>query len=162
MSERPVLLITECPSCYARFRISAEQVKAAEGRVRCGACLTIFKGAQHLRWGSGQETARIQLSCSEGLSDLSVEAVDKRVELDRLPVDHSKSLVGSYCDESGKLSNPDVASAQWRSSWLGLGILLAAIALAAQVLWYQVERWSHIPELQEIYQVFCEIVPCPL
>ena len=37
------LLVTVCPSCTTRFRITAAQVEVAGGRVRCGACLEIFE-----------------------------------------------------------------------------------------------------------------------
>ena len=45
MSEsRP--LISECPSCRTRFRVSVEQLAVAGGRVRCGACLAVFDGRE--------------------------------------------------------------------------------------------------------------------
>jgi predicted Zn finger-like uncharacterized protein len=41
-------LITECPSCHTRFRVADVQLQRARGRVRCGACLTVFHGTSHL------------------------------------------------------------------------------------------------------------------
>lgn len=41
-------LITECPSCLTRFRVSLPQLQRAGGKVRCGACLAIFNGIEHL------------------------------------------------------------------------------------------------------------------
>lgn len=41
-------LITECPACQTRFRVSEPQLEHASGKVRCGACLTVFNGIQHL------------------------------------------------------------------------------------------------------------------
>lgn len=41
-------LITRCPSCATQFRVTENQLAAAGGRVRCGACLTVFEGIQHL------------------------------------------------------------------------------------------------------------------
>ncbi len=43
-------LITECPSCRTRFRVAETQLQSARGRVRCGACLTVFNGVEHLIW----------------------------------------------------------------------------------------------------------------
>lgn len=34
--------LTQCPHCKASFKVSEEQLSAANGRVRCGACLNIF------------------------------------------------------------------------------------------------------------------------
>lgn len=39
-------LITECPSCRTRFRVTVEQLAVAGGRVRCGACLAVFDGRE--------------------------------------------------------------------------------------------------------------------
>jgi len=40
--------ITRCPHCQTTFRIRLEQLAAAKGAVRCGSCLQVFKGADHL------------------------------------------------------------------------------------------------------------------
>lgn len=45
------LLVTQCPHCQTRFRLTPEQVSVAAGRVRCGACLEVFQAkdsAAHL------------------------------------------------------------------------------------------------------------------
>lgn len=41
-------LITKCPNCATRFRVTENQLAVAAGRVRCGACLTVFEGTDHL------------------------------------------------------------------------------------------------------------------
>ena len=41
-------LITRCPSCNTQFRVTENQLAAAGGRVRCGACLRVFEGTEHL------------------------------------------------------------------------------------------------------------------
>jgi predicted Zn finger-like uncharacterized protein len=46
-------LITQCPTCRTRFRVTELQLKAAAGRVRCGACLSVFAGLEHLVLASG-------------------------------------------------------------------------------------------------------------
>ncbi|QIB52936.1 MULTISPECIES: DUF3426 domain-containing protein [Pseudomonas] len=35
-------LVTQCPNCQTRFRLSEEQLSAAAGNVRCGACLKVY------------------------------------------------------------------------------------------------------------------------
>jgi len=41
-------LITQCPTCRTRFRVTKAQLEIAAGRVRCGACLSVFVGLEHL------------------------------------------------------------------------------------------------------------------
>ncbi len=50
-------LITECPNCRTRFRVTENQLQVASGRVRCGACLTVFQGIDHLVWENAPEFA---------------------------------------------------------------------------------------------------------
>lgn len=41
------MVVTRCPNCHARFRVSDGQLKLAAGQVRCGACLLVFDAQQH-------------------------------------------------------------------------------------------------------------------
>jgi predicted Zn finger-like uncharacterized protein len=41
-------MFTQCPSCKTTFQVTAEQLKAANGDVRCGQCLTVFNAVTHL------------------------------------------------------------------------------------------------------------------
>lgn len=43
-------LVTRCPECGTRFRVTESQLQVAGGRVRCGSCLTVFFGTDHLQW----------------------------------------------------------------------------------------------------------------
>ncbi len=40
------LLVTQCPYCQTRFRLTPEQLSVAAGKVRCGACLEIFQALE--------------------------------------------------------------------------------------------------------------------
>lgn len=59
-------LITECPSCGTRFRVTEAQLQRARGRVRCGACLTVFDGVEHLTL----ESARVYADEDQARQDL--------------------------------------------------------------------------------------------
>lgn len=48
-------LVTECPHCSTRFRVTEQQLQLAAGRVRCGACLTVFQGVERLVWDEPSE-----------------------------------------------------------------------------------------------------------
>ncbi len=36
-------MIAHCPKCHTEYTLSDEQLAAAQGQVRCGACMTVFK-----------------------------------------------------------------------------------------------------------------------
>lgn len=39
--------VTRCPHCQTSFRVRDEQLSAANGMVRCGSCLQVFKASEH-------------------------------------------------------------------------------------------------------------------
>ncbi len=41
-------IITRCPQCSTAFRVSEEMLRVANGTVRCGSCLGVFKATEHL------------------------------------------------------------------------------------------------------------------
>ncbi len=74
-------LITECPNCRTRFRVNETQLQLASGRVRCGACLTVFQGIDHLVWDSASEFAS---------ADEATDALDALLdELEEAPADQA-------------------------------------------------------------------------
>ena len=40
--------VTQCPNCRTSFRVNRAQLSAANGAVRCGACLHVYNAAQQL------------------------------------------------------------------------------------------------------------------
>jgi len=40
--------ITRCPQCQTSFRVTDEQLRMADGAVRCGSCLTIFQAEAYM------------------------------------------------------------------------------------------------------------------
>lgn len=41
-------MLTRCPTCQTTFRVTAEQLRYRQGRVRCGKCHSVFDGLQSL------------------------------------------------------------------------------------------------------------------
>ena len=41
-------MLTRCPNCETHFRVTAEQLKARSGRVRCGECQHVFNALDSL------------------------------------------------------------------------------------------------------------------
>jgi predicted Zn finger-like uncharacterized protein len=68
-------LITECPNCATRFRVTEAQLQVASGRVRCGSCLTVFHGVDHLVWDSAPEFSS-EDEASSALEELLSELED--------------------------------------------------------------------------------------
>ena len=70
-SVEPDPLVTECPHCDTRFRVTDSQLALADGRVRCGACLTVFAGTDYLQFdGSVVSSEEPDLALDELLNEL--------------------------------------------------------------------------------------------
>ena len=92
-------LITQCPNCDTRFRVTEAQLQIAHGRVRCGACLGVFDGAEHLSLDGedveqGGETDVDALL--EELDEIGDQAnpVPELVDKDLIPRNESQMLGG--------------------------------------------------------------------
>ncbi|MCP3870985.1 MAG: DUF3426 domain-containing protein [Gammaproteobacteria bacterium] len=63
-------MYTRCPSCQTLFRIRADQLKAADGRVRCCRCNQVFNALEHLRDFSFQNSLTdLEAPHGESLTD---------------------------------------------------------------------------------------------
>lgn len=55
-------MITQCPSCETRFVVSEEQLKVANGNVRCGSCMKVFFAADHQLGDNNQSSDATETS----------------------------------------------------------------------------------------------------
>jgi len=97
-------LVTKCPNCSTRFRVTENQLAEAAGRVRCGVCLTVFTGADYLlldeqpTFQSGKEAG---LALDELLSELGESETDgvKNLQPGTSDVEERRQLYGGFEDE---------------------------------------------------------------
>jgi|GEM_PF-448667 len=55
-------MYTQCPTCHALFVVTSEQLRAADGMVRCGQCENVFNGREYVtfRKSAGSGAAGVQ------------------------------------------------------------------------------------------------------
>jgi predicted Zn finger-like uncharacterized protein len=76
-------MVTRCPACGTGFRVSAEQLKAQRGTVRCGRCSTVFNAFDTLATladaptPAGTEAAAIEVASAVS-SEAQAPVVDVR------------------------------------------------------------------------------------
>ena len=78
------LQITICPACQSSFNLNASGLTSIDGRVRCGACLAVFKALDHLK----ETEADSQTSTDESVF-MSDEPLDYFNPLDFLNIKNS-------------------------------------------------------------------------
>ncbi len=68
---------TQCPDCRTVFRVTADQLRAAEGRVRCGNCKEVFNANENLVVHLPLESAIPGSAPEGGFSEVNIEALLK-------------------------------------------------------------------------------------
>lgn len=97
-------LITACPNCDMRFRVTESQLQVAKGKVRCGACLHVFDGTSQLvQDGEALGGAEIE-DVDELLAEIDGE-IDDRASADPFPADE----VGEDAEPERALTQPEEA-----------------------------------------------------
>jgi len=154
-------LATRCPHCQTAFRLVPDQLRLAEGWVRCGRCDQIFPATEHLL-GDGERAANPTnptvalpsspepaLSRAQGPVDEPLRhdpAADGPTLYDPPTAAQTSDLRASSSDSTRHLYQWERDSGPgWRSpsaiASLGV-ILLLLVTLAAQVLWWGRETWA--------------------
>ena len=141
MSESDKPLIAECPSCQTRFRVTVEQLAVADGRVRCGACLTVFDGR-------AATVADVPIPAADPIDILldgpaTAETARDESVAEEAPVESTAAGDEDAEPTSGRRLHPAV---------LVLAIAAALGALAVGVLVLQYETFVQHPVLREAYE----------
>ncbi len=162
-----------CPACGTTFRVSDEQLGAAAGRVRCGACAQVFNALTHLPADSAPET---QTSPD---ADISQDYIDEMLfereaaaADDNPPADSFASApIASAPTDS--LTHPPIAAQpiemerepverRWRRLVWTLACLLALLGIAGQYAWYNRDALALDPRLRPLYALACARIGCVL
>ena len=73
-------MFTQCPDCQTTFRVSAEVLQQADGRVRCGGCGNAFNALEHMSQDDSSQGAADGGASTETTSDQNkrlLETLDK-------------------------------------------------------------------------------------
>jgi predicted Zn finger-like uncharacterized protein len=154
-------MLTRCPHCQTAFRVTSEQLKARQGRVRCGACQSVFDAL---------DTLSDELAPASPPANAPPET-ESRPPQDGEPVENS-SPEGDETPEPIPEAPADVAppDEEWeeiaepapprRWPW-AVGALLLLLLGAGQLLYYfRVELAAMAPELRPTLEAGCEMIGC--
>lgn len=178
------MVVTRCPNCHARFRVSDGQLRLAAGQVRCGACLDVFDARQH------QLTTPVAVPATDDRkptpvdrpvpaasrttnrpagSNIAVQSkpvvtdAEPRVRIAETATAIRPHILSGFKAESLRLhAQQDREPDPFRTSgWLLLA-LLALFGLGGQLLWFERAQLARYPELRGLYSLICYQVDCAL
>ena len=147
----------KCPDCYATFHATTEQLKVAEGMVRCDLCFAIFSSQTHLHVSHEQSVTTV--SVSHGQEQKSYKEANPTANAYYQP--DNESLVGTekvptvIRDDFGKSLPSKSTNPVQIALWTAGSIALAIFFLG------QITYWQNIDVLPRIWvDNFCAAASC--
>lgn len=174
--------ITQCPECSTRFKVSAEQLAAHDGLVRCGRCHEVFDAREYLQEEEPNPQLPLpiedQQTIAEGapsedppppLEEVSVEEAATSPETDLTPIPNVPGLEEEVLSLAQQVTLEETsaeitAPAPRKGSWLGVvTAVLLTLTLATQATYfYRVELAAHLPGLKPALIQYCELLGCTI
>ena len=179
-----MITTTRCPSCKTRFRVSEEQLKLADGWVRCGHCADIFDATLSLRQqadgepdATGFEASRMDAPLPDdsrwGDAASDPDRVKRRQTVDAQPL--AQRTQAGALEESGpgkSATEPEfVREARRREFWhrpaarwaMGLVSVVLLAGLVLQWVLHERDRLAAVdPALQPHLARACALLGCQL
>src|SRR5262245_24322943 len=100
-------MITGCPQCNTRFRVTAEQLAAHQGLVRCSRCQTVFNGFASLQ---REENSKALETPAMEASPTTIRALTGRIESAAPSLQWMPAIENATDDSvaaASRLSRPD-------------------------------------------------------
>jgi predicted Zn finger-like uncharacterized protein len=147
-------MYAQCPHCQTLFRVSSSQLTAADARVRCGQCFTVFNALDHLRVLSEEE----ERSLAAGQQAPQASGDDDR-DSDEETIPHVLE------HDLDNLKTPVVRVPRYSrrtTSLFFLGSLALLMLLAVQIIVLERVRLIRYPELRPLILSLCDSVNCTL
>lgn len=168
-------LVAQCPSCQTRYNVTQGQLKVADGRVRCGQCLTVFrvpsktpkvstiKDAPDIPKAKSQSVQQAPTetqSTSQIQTKLLSSAVAQRLQQRNLKhAPDPLTLLRQIRPDPLELIPS--ANMPGPSQKLGIiGSLLALVLLAGQYLWFERAKLAQDALLHPLYAALCDQLDC--
>ncbi|MFA7399551.1 MAG: DUF3426 domain-containing protein [Sideroxydans sp.] len=172
--------VTQCPECGTRFKVSAEQLDAHDGLVRCGRCREAFNAREHMQdeepspqlplpieeQASGEDSAPADASLL--FDEASAETAAETTETDLTPIPNVSGLeeevltLAQQVEVIEELAEVAPAPAPRKHRWEGVvAALLLVLTLVAQAAYfYRVELAARLPGLKPLLTQYCGLLGC--
>ncbi len=133
---------TECPHCKTLFRITDTQLRLADGMVRCGLCRKTFN-ALHPDGNSSASTTH----APDAMPDLFDDGFFG---------DQARDVVPETFRHAG------MRTTVWSSLGWGIAMIVLALALLAQITWFERNSLQENAQLKPWVEKFCKHAGCRL
>ncbi|MEA3413041.1 MAG: DUF3426 domain-containing protein [Pseudomonadota bacterium] len=182
-------MYTQCPECHAVFVVTSEQLRAADGVVRCGQCENVFNGREYVTFrksgadrapGSGVRESeaptenplveeQTELAGGETIRDRGYPAAKEPSPGETtLPASAELALENGETPAMSTFAELFVPEIEYpddhgatRLLW-GAGSIGLVLLLATQVTWFHRDTLSTHPTTGAVIRSLCSHVDCAL
>jgi predicted Zn finger-like uncharacterized protein len=168
-------IVTECPSCGTRFRVTPLQLQAQHGMVRCGRCAQVFDGFKTL--ATLPEPAIPEAAPAASVSEpvgqsapepaVAFEPVAKEPQTSPAPepaLEQPAAIVQPTVRSQEPAPAPlayEVTAPRRRKTGWAIGVALMLFGLAAQgAYFYRSDIAASVPEARPHLNRMCEVLHC--
>ncbi len=162
-----------CPDCHSVFLASKQQLKSADGMVRCGQCSKVFNGLEHVMSSVGDHLKQKDLFAPDHPEDdmehIVLETPESELDFD------SFADMGGETDEQPEAAHdpaaiPSVLHRELESAfeppvtrsslpWRVFSVLMV-LMLAAQLIYFNFPNLMQEPAGHRVMQKACRFLGC--
>lgn len=158
-------MYTRCPQCQTVFRITAAQLKARDGMVRCGRCQHVFGADQHLMPKPAKIAGKAAVPLARKRASGKKPAEAKRsapAEPVAAPPIHAPAFPAERPQpETEPLPLRRVRPVRTRTIYWAAGCLLLLALFAGQaMIFYGQDFARRTPALRPAIELLCDSLPC--
>ncbi len=161
-------LAVQCPQCLTAFKVVQDQLKVAQGWVKCGRCEQVFDARSHWLPLDEQDPLKPNAPSADGGS-VPLHATQFATVPEPVPVPVLAMGVGTISPSAGTHGQPELKDhlgepvpPRPRRIWAVL-IVCLSLALGAQITWWNKSQWlAHWPVAHEWAQSVCAQWRCQL
>ena len=159
-----------CPECATRFRVVSGQLSVADGRVRCGACLAVFRASDRLESidAVGQGEAAAQAPATNGEASRSHRhrsVLDAQPTLpeavEGFPDNDFPALPAAFELAIPPTLESEIAAPRRRWPWALVAVLGLVLAGLQTVIW-TFDEAALDPRWRPYYATACGWIGCSL
>jgi len=163
---------TQCPHCETKFRVTENQVQAADGFVRCGVCEEVFNttAVTDIETGTTDPETLPSEASIESLFSNNIESEEISDE-EVSPPEINKDAFDLF-DEENNESQQHIVPEKYRDTYSpqphsllstvlwSMGILVLTATLAMEYIWFNRSQFMPVPELQATFKQLCQHAEC--
>ncbi|MCX7176133.1 MAG: zinc-ribbon domain-containing protein [Proteobacteria bacterium] len=154
------MIQTHCPECGTTFRVTPEQLKAKQGKVRCGECQHVFNALETLHDAMTAPAAPIESEPEfEAMAD-SVADIPEDVPVEPAPVIEAQDEIPWEEVEPRQVEEIEAQPRRRAWPWV-LASVLALMMLTLQLtMQYRVELSVLAPTMKPLLLALCQPFDC--